>query len=172
MRVKDKLKSKTYSEWQEAVASSLSIKQTLVYLGISVHTRSYPDVREFLTSLNISIEHFTINGRPSAKILEKLCPNCNKVYTVPDNKKGRNQQTCSTGCYNTLFRTGINSPNYKTGISSYRAKIITDTSTCNRCGFAEVLEVHHKDRNRLNNSIDNLEILCPNCHAMEHRGVA
>lgn len=42
---------------------------------------------------------------------------------------------------------------------------------CNRCGYdkyIQVLEVHHKDRNRLNNQIDNLEILCRNCHAEEH----
>ena len=27
------------------------------------------------------------------------------------------------------------------------------------------LELHHKDGNRNNNSIDNFELLCPNCHA-------
>lgn len=26
-------------------------------------------------------------------------------------------------------------------------------------------ELHHKDGNKLNNSRDNLEILCPNCHS-------
>lgn len=26
------------------------------------------------------------------------------------------------------------------------------------------LEVHHKDGNKYNNELDNLEILCPNCH--------
>jgi 5-methylcytosine-specific restriction endonuclease McrA len=29
-----------------------------------------------------------------------------------------------------------------------------------------VLEVHHKDGNRRNNKLDNLQLLCPNCHAM------
>ena len=28
------------------------------------------------------------------------------------------------------------------------------------------LEVHHKDGNKNNNEIDNLELLCPNCHAL------
>ena len=27
------------------------------------------------------------------------------------------------------------------------------------------LEVHHKDGNHLNNDLDNLELLCPNCHS-------
>lgn len=42
---------------------------------------------------------------------------------------------------------------------------------CNRCGYSEVegiLEVHHKNRNRLDRSLENLEILCPNCHQEEH----
>jgi len=42
---------------------------------------------------------------------------------------------------------------------------------CNRCSYCqhpEVLEVHHLDRNRDNNLIENLEILCPTCHRAEH----
>ena len=42
---------------------------------------------------------------------------------------------------------------------------------CNRCGFSvlEALEVHHIDRDRKNNLISNLEILCANCHTIEHK---
>lgn len=42
---------------------------------------------------------------------------------------------------------------------------------CQRCGYdthPEILGVHHKDRNRKNNHSDNLEVLCPNCHSIEH----
>lgn len=42
---------------------------------------------------------------------------------------------------------------------------------CERCKFSdhpEILVVHHKDRNRGNNNPSNFEILCPNCHAIEH----
>lgn len=41
---------------------------------------------------------------------------------------------------------------------------------CERCGYAtvEILQVHHRDRNRKNNNIDNLELICPNCHFEEH----
>lgn len=41
---------------------------------------------------------------------------------------------------------------------------------CNRCGLDSwlgqpiPLELHHKDGNKDNNSLDNLELLCPNCH--------
>lgn len=42
---------------------------------------------------------------------------------------------------------------------------------CEQCnltlwlGKAIPLELHHKDGNHYNNTLDNLEILCPNCHA-------
>jgi hypothetical protein len=42
---------------------------------------------------------------------------------------------------------------------------------CNRCEYDKdtaAIIVHHKDRNHSNNSIDNLEVLCSNCHAIEH----
>ena len=33
----------------------------------------------------------------------------------------------------------------------------------------DVLIVHHKDRDRNNSDISNLEILCANCHMKEHK---
>jgi hypothetical protein len=39
------------------------------------------------------------------------------------------------------------------------------------CGYdkhPEVLEVNHKDIDRTNNSVENLEILCPTCHEEFH----
>lgn len=44
-------------------------------------------------------------------------------------------------------------------------------SSCEECGYDEVpgiLVLHHKDRDRTNNVLTNLAILCPNCHALEH----
>lgn len=58
-------------------------------------------------------------------------------------------------------------------MSAYRDHIesLGLLKSCCRCGYenAEALEVHHKDRNRSNNEIDNLEVLCCNCHRLEHR---
>ena len=39
---------------------------------------------------------------------------------------------------------------------------------CAACGSVKKLNVHHKDRNRKNNDYSNLEVLCPNCHSIEH----
>lgn len=44
---------------------------------------------------------------------------------------------------------------------------------CELCGISEwqgkkiVLEVHHKDGNHYNNTINNLQLLCPNCHSIQ-----
>ena len=43
---------------------------------------------------------------------------------------------------------------------------------CEKCGNTKwleqqiILEVHHKDGDHLNNVLENLELLCPNCHAL------
>lgn len=43
---------------------------------------------------------------------------------------------------------------------------------CARCGISTwlgqplMLELHHIDGNHYNNDLDNLEILCPNCHSL------
>jgi len=44
-------------------------------------------------------------------------------------------------------------------------------SECENCGYKEIpgiLIIHHKDRDRNNNKIPNLAVLCPDCHALEH----
>ena len=51
---------------------------------------------------------------------------------------------------------------------------------CERCGLTEwqglpiPLELHHEDGNRFNNHLENLKLLCPNCHALtnNYRGRA
>ncbi len=52
---------------------------------------------------------------------------------------------------------------------SYRRRV--DTSKCVVCGFTTVVDVHHKDGDKSNNQDCNLIALCPNCHAMVHRGL-
>ncbi len=42
---------------------------------------------------------------------------------------------------------------------------------CSKCGYDKypaILQVHHKDSNRDNNHISNLEMLCPRCHSIHH----
>lgn len=54
------------------------------------------------------------------------------------------------------------------GITNYRVKAFQNyPHKCSICGWDEdedILQVHHIDENRKNGSLDNLIILCPNCH--------
>jgi len=58
------------------------------------------------------------------------------------------------------------------GYSRYRAKAFKHkASCCELCSydkFPKLLEVHHKDKNRRNSDLNNLQILCRNCHAEQH----
>ena len=56
-----------------------------------------------------------------------------------------------------------------------RMKLIQDgikENKCESCGINEwmgkkiLLELHHKDGDRYNNQLNNLQILCPNCHSL------
>ena len=84
---------------------------------------------------------------------------------------------CSRKCKDTAQRLGgikeIQPSHYGTGKTHYREKVRRELgiNKCSKCGYdehSEILEVHHKDRNKNNNKLDNLEVLCPNCHMWEH----
>lgn len=64
-----------------------------------------------------------------------------------------------------------------TGIQSSKIRIKLLASglkehKCECCGLTDwlgnkiPLEVHHKDGNPSNNSLENFEVICPNCHAL------
>jgi len=98
------------------------------------------------------------------------CIVCGKLILA-----GLNKKTCNRSCAN-KHREGIK---YK--LNSHRDKVKTQKllkvrllkirgKKCERCGLGiyEILQIHHKDRNRNNNDLDNLELICPNCHSKEH----
>lgn len=88
---------------------------------------------------------------------------------------GANKKTCSRACAN-IHRTGIsykmNRPRDKVKSQrSLKVRLLEQRGkVCERCGYnkQEILEVHHIDRNRENNELGNLALICPNCHAEEH----
>lgn len=78
-----------------------------------------------------------------------------------------------------LHKSGQDHINFRGGIKPdyYRRKAFEAYGRqCNRCqrhtkedGTALYLIVHHKDENRRNSDIDNLEVLCMSCHLKHHR---
>lgn len=107
------------------------------------------------------------------------CGKCGKeIYKSPsDLKKSKSGEVfCSKSCAcsfnNSLLRSRENSPNWKNGFTLYTDYAYeTYVKECAICGFndSNALEVHHIDRNKENNNIDNLIILCSNHHSLVHR---
>jgi len=76
-----------------------------------------------------------------------------------------------------MIAKGEKNPRWNGGTSEYpnhyefkknrREALRRTKGACARCGeYAEV--VHHKDGNKANHSIENLEPLCSKCHWLEH----
>ena len=101
---------------------------------------------------------------------EKPCTICGKMILA-----GLNKKTCSRSCAN-VQRAGIK---YKIGspkdkvksLQALKLRLLEARGTkCERCEYSkyEILQVHHKDRNKDNNMLENLALICPNCHYEEH----
>lgn len=100
------------------------------------------------------------------------CAVCPKQY-----KKSLNKRTCSKKCSNSLrLGSKYNGRPLKDKVQNNRAlkKRLVELrgSKCERCPYSNVkiLNVHHKIRRADggSNDYDNLELICPNCHAEEH----
>ena len=68
-------------------------------------------------------------------------------------------------------RLGKESSQWKGGISQdYYRRIAFENlpNICEICNSKNQLRVHHKDRNRQNNDLDNLMIVCKSCHNKIH----
>ena len=101
---------------------------------------------------------------------ETPCVVCGKPIMAQLHKK-----TCSRGCANTNrvgMKYHLNSPkdNAKTFRLIKLRLMDIKGGKCEKCMYnkAEILQIHHKDRNRKNNDLSNLELICPNCHYEEH----
>lgn len=106
------------------------------------------------------------------------CAECGKaIWRTPKQLRhsiSRNffcTKSCQTHWRNRYF-SGSKSLKWKNGIHAYRDIMLRGSALkkCRMCGQTDlrVLIVHHVDQNRTNNSKNNLEWLCYNCHALVH----
>lgn len=108
----------------------------------------------------------------------KACCLCKeKVYkSLKDIRRSKSGNFfCSKRCSLKWLRSkqfGRNHANWKHGKYAYRGMLLRSALSrkCKLCGRDDerILIVHHIDKNRENNKIDNLTWLCLNCHYLVH----
>jgi len=98
------------------------------------------------------------------KIIEKECPVCGIKFLTKQGHKSE-KTTCGRKCANTHFLSGQNNGRYKDGMNGYKTLCFKHhPRKCLVCDEMLIIEVHHIDKNRKNNTKDNLIPLCPTHH--------
>jgi len=105
------------------------------------------------------------------------CKQCNKTFkdlTI------RNRIFCNYTCKSLWQKENLlaeNNPNWKSKLEripylnvkrSIRSQLLREREVCEICKSAINLQVHHIDKDRLNNIPTNLILLCQEHHAQEH----
>jgi len=107
---------------------------------------------------------------------EIVCSRCGKSFERHLNKI-QERNYCSRFCKERDQEIGgpLALSHYKDGSQWYRARAFrVHGKKCNLCGYEQeekMLDVHHKDSDRSNGHINNLEVLCVWCHALYTRKV-
>lgn len=138
--------SYTLEQFKDAVEGSYSIAQALTKLGVSPKGGNYRVFKKFEKLYGIDTSHFTGQGHLKGK----------------------------THNFNTIPLEKILVKDYEYSSNKLRKRLINEgikEHKCECCGLNEwlgepiPLELDHIDGDHYNNSLENLKILCPNCHA-------
>ena len=105
------------------------------------------------------------------------CFLCQKQFSKINCNVHPERNFCSQSCSNKYigeFFKGKKARTYVNGEFIYRKLALENNPNfCSLCGFSEeyAIEVHHIDRNRKNNDLENLVVVCANCHRGIHKKV-
>lgn len=114
---------------------SISISEVLKKLGLSPSGGNHANLKARIKEFNIDISHFKGQGWNKGN------------FDYSWMKKG----------------TQYNS-NYRFSLIALRGKKCECCQLTEWMGHEIPLEVHHKDCDKTNNTSENLQLLCPNCH--------
>jgi hypothetical protein len=145
----------TDDQLRAAVAASRSYAQTIRTVGLVAAGGNYVQIKRRIAKLGIDASHFTGQGWNKG----------GGPVTVPkalDEVLVKDRWTQSHKLKKRLFRAGLKH------------------ERCELCGWAVrapdgriPLELDHMNGDKNDNRLENLRILCPNCHALQptHRGL-
>ena len=148
-------KSWTEEKLKEAVKTSTSVRQVLKKLNLKEAGGNYSQIKKYLGFYNITTSHFTGRGWNKGKRgLGKPILPLEQILVQ-----------------NSTFQS------YKLKKRLFKANI--KKQFCELCGWSKQsvdgripLELDHINGNSKDNRLENLRILCPNCHSLQitHRG--
>src|SRR5690554_5341692 len=104
---------------------------------------------------------------------EKFCEYCSKQLARKRLKNGElmsllhfnRMKYCNRECMSKAFSINqIKTEGIAIRTSRAKAQYLIPKGSCEICGKENALDVHHKDENPLNNSLENLQRLCRSCH--------
>lgn len=164
-------------------------KRTVQVRLIRMGLKNQPEKQDQTPRLNTCIicgkqfrPRVWIDGKPVGNLYRETCSDeCYQIHRSNVSKEGWNDDRKKrmselfTGRDTTGWNVakGDRKPNWKGGKSprAYRRIAFEEykmPKVCERCGSTKNLNVHHRDRNRSNNTRENLMILCERCHTTYH----
>jgi hypothetical protein len=139
----------TRQEIEQFVKESTSYAQLAKKIGYCDGSSgsAYRTVHQMINELNLDISHFKGQGWNKGRRYSS-----EKYIPFKEYIQGDSIQT------NKLRKKLL-----REGLKEHKCECCQNTTWINN---PIPLEVHHKDGDKTNNEIDNLQLLCPNCHAL------
>lgn len=139
---------------EKAVNTSSSVRSVIKKLGLVEAGGNYVQVQKYIKTYSLSVAHFTGKGWNKGIFLPTPPTPLEKLLV-------KNSSFQSHKLKNRLFKEKIKK------------------QKCELCGWAKItkdgripVELDHINGDSFDNRLENLRILCPNCHSLQstHRG--